>query len=541
MPYSQFSTKETPQTQSIPGKKMQLNNAGGYGFEVDKWRQFDRLLILGTEGGSYYVNETKLTADNALNAIECIKDDGIRTVKRILEISDSGRAPKNDPALFALALCTSPTFADVETRRLAFKVLPKVARIGTHLFSFITFMKKVRGFGKLAQTGIQEWYQSKDPAQLAFQLVKYKRRLGWTHSDALRLAKPIPITELHNQLYGFAKRGYIEGEHDFQLIKGFSKIQEVETANEAAKLINDYRLPMEAIPTEFKKEPVVWEALLPHLPITATIKNLKNMARCNFMTPMSDAAKVVANRISDAKIIMKGRVHPIQFLNALLNFPTGTPRVLINDAFYPQMHKADKSTWLVATNVVEALNSGFQASFQSVIPSNKRVMLALDVSGSMDWKWCLGMKGLTPREASAALALITVNTEPNHFIGVFTRNFRQFTGIKKGMSVDDAIKSVHNLTFGNTDIASPIIWAAKNKLPIDMISCYTDNETYWKTIHPCQALVKYRNQMGINTKFVSVSMCANETTVADPSDPGMLDVIGFDTATPRIISEFADM
>jgi 60 kDa SS-A/Ro ribonucleoprotein len=53
-------------------------------------------------------------------------------VKRIVEISDSGRAPKNDPAVFALALVTAP--GSPEAKALAFQNLAKVCRIGTHLF-----------------------------------------------------------------------------------------------------------------------------------------------------------------------------------------------------------------------------------------------------------------------------------------------------------------------------------------------------------------------------------------------------------------------
>jgi 60 kDa SS-A/Ro ribonucleoprotein len=32
---------------------------------------------------------------------------------------------------------------------------------------------------------------------------------------------------------------------------------------------------------------------------------------------------------------------------------------------------------------------------------------------------------------------------------------------------------------------------------------------------------------------------SNGFTIADPSDAGMLDVVGFDTATPSIIADFA--
>ena len=46
----------------------------------------------------------------------------------IVEISKGGNAPKNDPALFALAAAIS--LGDRDTRVAAGKALPDVARIG---------------------------------------------------------------------------------------------------------------------------------------------------------------------------------------------------------------------------------------------------------------------------------------------------------------------------------------------------------------------------------------------------------------------------
>jgi 60 kDa SS-A/Ro ribonucleoprotein len=34
-------------------------------------------------------------------------------------------------------------------------------------------------------------------------------------------------------------------------------------------------------------------------------------------------------------------------------------------------------------------------------------------------------------------------------------------------------------------------------------------------------------------------LVSNGFSIADPRDPGMLDVVGFDTATPQVLSEFA--
>ena len=51
-------------------------------------------LILGADGGTYYITERDLVKQNHDAIVRCIKLDGVRAVKRIVEISDSGRAPK---------------------------------------------------------------------------------------------------------------------------------------------------------------------------------------------------------------------------------------------------------------------------------------------------------------------------------------------------------------------------------------------------------------------------------------------------------------
>lgn len=114
-----FSVRQTPQSQPIPGKTMVRGGAGGYVFAVDDWIRLDRFLILGSDAPTYYASARELTKENAEAVVRCLKEDGQYVVNRIVEISEGGRAPKNDPALFALALAASPAFADVETRKAA--------------------------------------------------------------------------------------------------------------------------------------------------------------------------------------------------------------------------------------------------------------------------------------------------------------------------------------------------------------------------------------------------------------------------------------
>src|SRR5690348_960704 len=111
-----FSLRKTPQSQSIAGTV--ANAAGGYAFPVDDWTRLDRFLILGTEGGSYYAGERGLTVENAEAVMRCIAADGPRAVRRIAELSESGRAPKPAPAIFALALATA--LGDAAVKQAAF-------------------------------------------------------------------------------------------------------------------------------------------------------------------------------------------------------------------------------------------------------------------------------------------------------------------------------------------------------------------------------------------------------------------------------------
>lgn len=68
---------------------------------------------------------------------------------------------------------------------------------------------------------------------------------------------------------------------------------------------------------------------------------------------------------------------------------------------------------------------------------------------------------------------------------------------------------------------------------------YTDNETWAGNVHPYQALKDYRQASGRPAKLIVVGMTATGFTIADPRDAGMLDLVGFDTAAPAVMADFA--
>ena len=145
---------------------------------------------------------------------------------------------------------------------------------------------------------------------------------------------------------------------------------------------------------------------------------------------------------------------------------------------------------------------------------------------------------LTPRVASTALALVTMNTEPETFLMGFSNRFMELK-ISKSDRLQNACQYTAQLPFESTDCAIPMLYATKNKIPVDVFAVYTDSETYMGSAHPTQALEQYRQTMGRDAKLVVVGMTSNGFTIADPKDPRQLDVVGFSLDTPQAISALA--
>ncbi|MEI9961124.1 MAG: TROVE domain-containing protein [Limisphaerales bacterium] len=551
-----FNRRVTPQSLPIPGTNQVRNSGGGYAWQVDDWTRLDRFLILGAEGGTYYIGEHELVKQNHDALIRCIKQDGIRAVNRIVEISDAGRAPKNDPAIFALALVV--THGDVPAKAHAFANLSKVCRIGTHLFHFAEYVNAMRGWGRGLRNAVGRWYVDRGADDLAHQAVKYQQRDGWSHADLLRLAHPKAPSVQHDAVFRWMLTGADAlGEREVKrkvggedrvakyasvgelpkFIDAFERVKSTTNVIEVVKLIDQFDLPREAIPTQWLNEVAVWEALLERMPMTAMIRNLGKMTSLGLLKPFSDAKRLIVRKLRDETALKRARIHPLA--------------VLVAQKIYAQGH-GDKGAlkWSPVSAVVDALDEAFYATFQNVEPCNKPVLLALDVSGSMAASMIAG-SCISAREASAAMALITAATEPEHEIIAFSAAASGHGGkwgggesgitrvnLSPRMRLADVIKRVEAIPMGGTDCALPMLWAARNKLDVSGFITYTDSETWAGNIHPAQALRQYRSEFVGDAKAVVVGMTSNSFTLADPNDCGMMDVVGFDTTAPAVIADF---
>ena len=527
----------TPQTKPIPGKNQVENSAGGYVFQVDPWTALRRFLVIGTAGGTYYADEKDLTLKNADILVKLIKLDGPRFVADVVKISVEGLAHKNDPAIFALALAA--THGDEATKKAAYGAIALGCRTGTHIFHFTDAVNKLRKWSRGLRTGVSKWYTEKAGGELEYQLVKYRQRDGWTHRDVMRLAHPKFATAGQQELAKWAV-GKPAEVGEFPRVAAFEALQKpgVDKA-EVARLVKDAKLPWEAVPTQFLNDKDVLDALFEQMPMHALVRNLNRLTRAGLVAPFSAREKDAAARITDAEAIKKSRMHPIALLLALRTYAKGRPATGTGESWNPSQ------------KICDALEAAFYLSFGNVKPAGVPSIVALDVAGSMSSSAAGTV--LTAREASTAMAMVTVRTEPDVLVVAFAapNNGRGYDPGRKGFTEMPigkntslrealALSEQASRTFCATDCSLPFRFAkARGIKGVGNFAVWTDSETYVGDVHPHQALEQYRQFSGTASRSVVAATTSTGFTIADPSDPLMLDVAGFSADVPSVIAAFA--
>lgn len=551
---SQFKTRpsrvRTPQQEPIPGSTQVANSAGGFSWQITPWQKLERFLILGAEGGTFYAREADLVKQSHDATVACLKENGLQAVQLIQDVSFTGRAYKNDPAVFALALAT--VHGNQETREAAYAALPKVCRIGTHLFHFAEYVSAMRGWGRGLRKAVARWYLERSPESLALQAIKYQSRDRWSHRDLLRLAHPATDSAATDAVLHWIACGMEFGDRKVkrrvngvtqtyassrdELPKVIEAFEKAKTASEKelVKLITEHNLPREAVPTEKLASKAVWEALLERMPMTAMIRNLGKMTSIGLVGTFSAAEKRIVGQLSDAEALQKARIHPMQ--------------VLLAAKVYGQGH-GDKGSlkWSPSQRIMVALDQAFYDSFKNVKPIGKPTLFAMDVSSSMMGSKIAGTC-ISAAEGSAALVLVHATIEPENVeVRGFCHELRKLN-IRKGMTLQEAMTEAWQHGFGSTDCSIPYEWLINNRIKVGGVVVTTDSETGSASYsslsgrgaqrHPFQALQSYRSQFVPDCRNVVMGMTASDFTINSPDDRFGMDVVGFDANVPGVVADF---
>jgi len=530
-----FDTMNTPVPQTQKAAKGQKkNNAGGFSFVVSDKSRLERFLILGTDGGTYYVNEQKLTTKNVDFIVKLIKEDPELVLNTVLEVSTSGRAYRNSYAIFVMSLLFKHASKEYKSQGFLHNHLPQVARTSTHLFEFATYIEGLGGWGRAKREAVANWYTSKTTDQLAYQAVKYRQRDGWTHRDLFRLSHPKGVDQqLGHFILGNAKPAGVA-----PVLDGFFSIQEQSDIKGVTHVLDLHKnLPWEAVPTEFHKSPELWQKLFENgeLKGQALLRQITRLAKLGMFQDMV-FAREYANRLVDEEMIAKTRLHPIQYLLALIGHVEGQVQRNAPRGGFTNASLYRKVEWTVSPIIRDALDAGYLKAFKHIEPAGKRTLVGIDVSGSMD-SLAMGID-LSNAQLAGAMAMTIARTEPYYDIRGFS-NTLQDLGISASMGMVEVMKQMRRMTMGSTDCSLPMEHAIDKKLQVDTFVVITDNETYAGRRHPHVALQDYREKSGIDAKLIVMGTASTGFTIADPKDRGMLDVVGADANTPKVVADFS--
>jgi 60 kDa SS-A/Ro ribonucleoprotein len=547
-PLASVSTVVTPQTKPIPGREAEQvrNNAGGYGFAKDLWTRLEDFLILGTTGGTYYVGEDKLTLDNAQVVFDAVAADGVRVVNLAVEISTARppRAPKNRPALFVLAAAAAR--GDADTKQAVKGALAKVARTTDHFASFFGYWKNLAGkatangtapvIGRAMRTALASWFLNGDVDQVAWRVCKARQRKtpageAFAVRDALRIAHPKADSAARRALFGWVAGNVSDEDARAQVpaIDAFLAAQAATNPVDAIDVVQERRVPWEFLPDAALTDAGVWDELVDTVGMTALIRNLSRMTRLGTLTPMGDATRRAAARLTNADALAKARIHPMDLFMALRVYRAGRAQ--------PNPH-ADYQTWSPVPSVVDALEEAYELSFGHIEPSGQRLLIAVDSSGSMTWGGVHsgGVPLGTYYEIANAMAVILNRIEGGnvHVIDVDTSVHASRVTARTNLREIGAWRP----SGGGTDLSLPFQWAQNQRLDVDGVVVFTDNETWAGRQHPSQALEGYRRVVNPRVRVVLAAMAANGHSIGDPRDEGVLNVAGLDASLPMVVNGF---
>lgn len=503
-------------------------------YKLTDIERLKRFVFLGSDNGSMYMNQNTLTLENVLcleNLIEqCKYDDILDVLNQYKHITF-----KKDYLIYVLARCCSirldddPLFWKKDFRSDCFKIVLDVCYIPSYLFMFIQFYEQVNkrlynstGWNSHMKSTISQWYLSKTSQELMYHVTKYPSRYNWSHKDVLKLAHIKPKDEITNDIFKYILNNELDNTktHLDYLIS----LNSLKHDNDIDNVINHiikHNFVREHIPTHLLTNDKIWITLIPNMPIVSLLRNLNKITSLQILDTYPDILQQIISKINNI------RVNPLQLLITLKMYNKGHG-----------MKGGLK--WVPNAQVVKALNSAFYSTFNHLKSSDKKILLALDVSSSMSWNTVCGVDCLSAAEVSCAMAMMFDYISSNVDIMGFSSTFKKLN-ISSKYCMEENLEYIKDNTFGSTDCALPFVWAGENNKDYDAVIVFTDNETNSNTIEPSMALQLYRNQMNKNTKLIVVALTSNGFTIANPDDSNMMDVCGFDSNMYDMIYEFIEM
>lgn len=530
--YALTDRRKTPQNKAIPGKEKQMIQAacGGYLFKEDDIQTVRRMLVLGTTDNSFYVGKEELTEVFMGKLLSVAKTHPSLLAEEIVKASDGNTMCRPAPILALILLGMAET---KEASEKFHEIFPKVIRTWSHFCEWLSYTRKLRGFGHSIRKAGTDWINGRSADNLTYQMLKYGNRNGYAVRDILRLFHVKPKTTDHDELFHYMVKGpkpEFKYEGNLSMIGAYEALKNKQVSGVGA--IQNGGLTHEMVTGVTKMDAETWRALAVQMPIGALMRNLGSLS-ANIPDHNDSVFALIAEKITSPEILLKGRISPADVAKALYTYRQGCG---IRGSL----------AWNVHPKILNALQTALNITMNKAeINFNQDLKYAIwmDTSGSMNVNAqnhpmsCKQIEFLMAKVVSNRVSNCTLNTFTDNAMKVEDANI-----IKNIESFDDVLRATVRFSSGGTDCSVPFLHMTKNKTHADVVIMFTDSESWAGAKgHTSQLLAQYRKEVNPDVKVVYVTLAPNTGyTLMEPEDRNSLNIAGFNSDVIKAIADFSN-
>jgi len=483
------------------------------------------LACVGTFHNTYY-NSAETQLQTMMSLAEEVSMEWPEFLAKVAVYSRQKAHMKDMPAAFLALLSTKDTNL---FNQVFHRVIDNVRMIRGFVQIMRSGMVGRNSLGSAPKKRVQEAIQRLHPTQLLNGSVGNDPSLA----DVIKLAHPRPVPTQHMTAD--------EMKHAFAWILGkewnYDHLPRVFKEYEAFKESSDYELPkvnfrlIDGLPTMTDEH---WKELGFTMNWTTLRMNLNTLMRHKCLEDkalVAHAAKV----LSDPDNVRKSKCFPYQLVTALNYMNEEMPRALTN-----------------------ALQDALEVSVENVPPVPGKVLVTVDISGSMTHAVSGDYRSQTScLDVACLFGAVVYKGNPDSKVTAFSERLYHPT-LNSRDSLATIAKKIKGTGFhGATNWDAAIHWALQEGVKFDAIMWFSDMEAnldsmrapakhgYWYDAGSTSAqklLAEYRRRVNPDVKIITVNLAANEghAQVEGKFDPNVLQIAGFSDRVFEVISTFVE-
>ena len=502
--------------------KLISNQAGGRAFQLDDRQALAQLAATGTLNHTFYQN-----AQAQLEQVLAFTQNVEPTFIAKTAVYTRKNNHMKDMPVLLLAILSQ------RDQALFKAVFPSVIDNGKQLRNFVQIMRsgtiQRKSLGSLPKKMINQWLINANENQLLAANIGNQPSLA----DVLKMTHPKPKDTKQDAFFA-----YVLGKK-YELEQLPVKVQALEKFRQG--LTQDVPdLPMQLL-TNLSLSAQQWAEIAKNGGWQMLRMNLNTFAR-HGVFEIEGMDNVIANKLQDQDMIRKSRVLPYQLMTTWAALDDAVPQI-----------------------VRQALEQVMQAALENVPRLTGRVVVAVDVSGSMASPVTGYRKGATSKLCCVdvaslfACALKQVNpdieimpfdtqlhslniVEHESDVSLFGRLKQVFSG-SKTRSIFEVAKQFAALGGGGTNCSIPLKRLNRDQTTVDLMIYFSDNESWTdqlRTQHKTGMLYEWDilKQRCPHAKLVCVDLQPYTHTQA-PERADTINIGGFSDEVFRLIDLFA--